>query len=345
MNGWRDHTERCSSEPAGGCAVPDARAHPFEVCCADPGTVPPPDGCTAGEPAPEDPPDEVRAAKALFRLRFGQGWGCERCGHVRCTQLKTRPRVFTCNRCRHPFTVTAGTAFHRCRLPLVQVFAAARLLCRPRSISARALAAALGVGVETAWSLGHRLRSGFLDAPDVSLDGDDLIVTQTSFARRPSRGEPKPSRHDRARFVLLWNQSRRVVGLAGWPDPAGVRRFVDRHSRAERPAAAPMPMAGHPAVIGDGTHRGVSTRWLPMYVASIVGWTNGALDGRDPVALTLERGLRCRRYPFARLRPRPPLPLPPRDDAAVARVLEWEGPTRCGPVPLPSECACGQAHA
>jgi hypothetical protein len=253
--------------------------------------------------------------------------------------------VFTCNRCRHPLTVTAGTAFHRLRLPLVKLFAAARLLCGPGSISARSLAAALDVGVETAWSLGHRLRAGFLDAPDVSLGGDDLIITQTSFSRRASRGEPKPTRRDRAPFVLLWDQTRRAVGVAGWPDPAGVRRFVDRHARAEQPAAAPMPLAGHPAQIGDGTHRGVSIRWLPLYVTSIVGWTNGELDGRDPVALTLEWGLRSRRYPFARLRPRAPLPLPPGDDAAMERVFEWDSPTRCTPVPLPSECACGLAHA
>src|SRR5262249_36517577 len=109
------------------------------------------------------PKDEYSAAELLFYLRFGGDWTCA-CGHRRCTHLRTRPRLFECNACGRTISVTAGTSLHGCRVPLMKVAEAARLLSIPDgSISARSLARRLGVCVETAWSLAHRLRIGFLD--------------------------------------------------------------------------------------------------------------------------------------------------------------------------------------
>lgn len=295
------------------------------------------DLCADGAPDPLAPPDEYAAAHALFQLRFADDWGCESCGHRRCTQLRSRPRIFCCNRCDHPFSVTAGTTLHRCRVPLVKVFAAARLLCRPGvSISARALAKALGLGLETAWSLGHRLRAGFLDAPPARLSSE-VAMTSPSIPQRLPKGERSRSPlGERVRFVLLADRSRRVAAVAGHPDDAGLRRFLDRHADIDQPEPGAVRLTYDPTTIGRDTHVALSDRWLPLYLAAVVGWQNAGLDGKDPAALTLRLALSLRGHPFARLRPRRPR-LRHRTarelEAARDRVHAWDDDVRCAPVP------------
>lgn len=250
-----------------------------------------------------EPADEYAAAQILFRLRFPNGWGCAECGHLKWTHLRSRPRIFECNRCGRAHSVTAGTALHRCRIPLVKVVAAARLLCRAGvSVSARALARILDLGVEAAWMLGHRLRAGFLDATPVRLD-DDVVLSYEWFRRRKERGERRGGvQRPLAWFSVLWDWSHRAAGATGSLDPFEARRFVDRHTAAATPIWGPL-MFTDPDRIGNRTHRGVSERWLSMYVAAIFAWRNARIDGRDPPSVALQAALRCDRFPFRRLRP------------------------------------------
>ncbi len=266
-----------------------------------------------------EPEDEYSAALILFRLRYQHGWGCEECGHLRWTHLRARPRIFECNRCGRGHSVTAGTALHRCRIPLVKVVAAARLLCRAGvSVSARSLARILDLGVEAAWMLGHRLRAGFLDAPAVRLDVD-VVLSYEWFRRRKERGEKRGGvQRPLAWFTVLWDWSHRAAGATGSLDRFEARRFLDRHTDAATPICGQL-MFTDPRRIGNSTHRGVSERWLSLYVAAIFAWRNARIDGRDPPSVALALALRCDRYPFRRLRPKLPY-VRPSDAASEARA-------------------------
>lgn len=292
-----------------------------------------PSCCAPGEPGEERVDDEYTAARLLFRLRFGDDWGCAGCGHPRWTQLRVRPRIFECNRCGHPLSVTADTALHRCRVPLTKVLVAARLLSRPGvSISARSLAKVLDVGLETAWSLGHRLRTGFLAAPAARLT-DETVWWFPFVPGRLPRGERSRSPlGERVGFVVLADRSRHLAVETGRPDEAGLRRFLDRHTDGRLPAPGPVRLVYDPTHIGTFTHFGVSDRWLPLYVAAIAGWQNAAVDGWRPDEVTLRTALRCRTRPFAKVRPHRPR-FPPRPhhlvEAERLRVDTWDHPAPC----------------
>lgn len=250
--------------------------------------------------------DEYTAAELLFHLRFGEDWGCERCGHRQCTHLRSRPRVFECNSCGTPTSVTSGTSLHRCRLPLGVVLRAAHLLSgSSRSISSRALARTLGVGLETAWTLAHRLRTGFREALGPRL-GPDVVLSPVNVRSRPPWRKRQVGLFSVAALRVLWDQSHQVVVITGKTDPSGLRRFVDRHSDVERPFCGPYLLPDSPWVAVNQTHRGVSERWLPLYAHAMAGWHNARTRGEPATVATLRSALRSGHHPFRRLRPRAP---------------------------------------
>jgi hypothetical protein len=250
--------------------------------------------------------DDYTAAEVLFQLRYGGDWGCERCGHRRCTHLRSRPRLFECNACGKSISVTAGTALNRCRLPLVVVLrAAARLSSSVRSISARALARELELTVETAWSLAHRLRAGFLEAHTPRM-GPDVVLSPVSVRSRPPWRRRRIGLFPFASITVLWDRSHRVVVTPGRPDPYGTRAFVDRHANVERPVCGRYLLPDRPWDATARTHRGVSDRWMPMYVHAMAGWHNARVERAAGAVETLRVTLRCGRHPFRTLRPAAP---------------------------------------
>ncbi len=62
-------------------------------------------------------PDEASCWQALRRYRWPHGFRCPRCGHHRSYAIADR-RLEQCQRCRYQASVTAGTVFHRTRVPL-----------------------------------------------------------------------------------------------------------------------------------------------------------------------------------------------------------------------------------
>jgi transposase-like protein len=62
-------------------------------------------------------PDEASCWQALRRYRWPHGFQCPRCGHRRSYAIADR-RLEQCQHCRYQASVTAGTVFHRTRVPL-----------------------------------------------------------------------------------------------------------------------------------------------------------------------------------------------------------------------------------
>ena len=91
-------------------------------------------------------PTEEACWRYLRRLRWPRGFRCPRCGHGRSYFLQRR-RLEQCTACRYQAWVTAGTIFHRTRLPLrvwfVVIFFVAR---HKQGISALQLQRDTGIG-------------------------------------------------------------------------------------------------------------------------------------------------------------------------------------------------------
>ena len=132
-------------------------------------------------------PDEQACWKALRRARWPQGFVCSRCGHRRSSWISTR-RLEQCGQCRYQCSVTAGTVFHRTRLPLLTWFWAIFFVARhKKGISALQLQRDTGIGsYETAWTLLHKLRSVLRPRARDRLAG--LVEADESYVGGPDRG-------------------------------------------------------------------------------------------------------------------------------------------------------------
>lgn len=94
----------------------------------------------------------------LFQIRWPDGFSCPRC---KTTKIWTvRGMLYQCASCGYQSSVTAGTIFHRTRMPLPLLFRAIWWVTSQKNgASALGLKRILGLGsYETAWALLHKFR-------------------------------------------------------------------------------------------------------------------------------------------------------------------------------------------
>ena len=118
-------------------------------------------------------PNEESCWALLRHERWSRGFVCPRCGSRGSHFIGTRS-LEQCRRCRYQASVTAGTVFHRTRVPLRVWFLAVFFLGRhKKGISALQFQKDAGLGsYQTAWTLLHKLRSGLGPRPADRLTGD-----------------------------------------------------------------------------------------------------------------------------------------------------------------------------
>ncbi len=117
-------------------------------------------------------PDEAACWKALRRLRWPHGFRCPRCSHRRSYPIAKR-RLEQCQRCGYQASVTAGTVFHKTRVPLRIWFLGIFFVARHKQgISALQFQRDTGLGsYQTAWTLLHKVRSALWHRPEHRLRG------------------------------------------------------------------------------------------------------------------------------------------------------------------------------
>jgi len=132
-------------------------------------------------------PDEEACWQALRQVRWPEGFRCPRCGHEGSSRIATRG-LEQCRGCRYQCSLTAGTVFHRTRVPLRTWFWAIYFLARhKKGISALQLQRDTGLGsYQTAWALLHKLRSALGPRPEDRLVG--LVELDESYVGGPERG-------------------------------------------------------------------------------------------------------------------------------------------------------------
>jgi hypothetical protein len=164
-------------------------------------------------------PDEQACWTTLRQARWPEGFVCPRCEHEVSSWISTR-RLEQCCRCRYQCSVTAGTVFHRTRIPLLTWFWAIFFVARHKQgISALQLQRNTGLGsYQAAWTLLHKLRSTLHYRPEGQLAGlvevDETYVGGHERGRRGGREvlnksivvgavEQRPHTAGRARLSVL----------------------------------------------------------------------------------------------------------------------------------------------
>lgn len=106
---------------------------------------------------------EESCLQAVFHARWPKGFVCPRCGHSDGTKLSKR-RAIQCGSCRRQTSITAGTVFHKSKVPLMTWFWLIFLVTQDKGgISTMRAANLLGMHYTTVWNLMHKLRDSMAD--------------------------------------------------------------------------------------------------------------------------------------------------------------------------------------
>jgi transposase-like protein len=104
-------------------------------------------------------PDELSAIKHFEKIRWGKKTKCAYCGSDKIGE-RNKDHRFHCKKCQKSFSVTTNTMLHNTRLPLkTWLYAFGIVSDAKKGVSAKQLERNLGVHYETAWTIGHKIRS------------------------------------------------------------------------------------------------------------------------------------------------------------------------------------------
>ena len=146
----------------------------------------------------------------LFRLRFPNGFVCQKCGCTEYYPVCGR-NTFQCRACRHQTSVTAETVMHRTHLPLTAWFWAIYLCATDkRGISAVQLSRTLNICYESAWYLLHRIRRAMAQRDENYALSGMLRWTTATWAEQRTTASVVAGRTRRRSW---WRCQKRKTGL------------------------------------------------------------------------------------------------------------------------------------
>lgn len=128
---------------------------------------------------------EETCVKALFDIRWPEGFQCPRCQHKGTYFISTRRLpLFECPSCKTQTSLIAGTVMEGSRTSLRRWFQAIFLHAQPQSVNAVQLSHIIGVTYKTAWLICHKLRYAMTQAESNELLGGLVRVSEAIYARR-----------------------------------------------------------------------------------------------------------------------------------------------------------------
>lgn len=172
--------------------------------------------------------DEAAAFERLEQIVWPNGPVCPRCGctgrirpleGVRTKPSKKHPEGIVrnglkkCYDCRNQFTVRKGTVFEDSPVPLHIWFQAAYLLCSSKKgVSSNQLARTLGVTLQTAWFMSHRLREAMRTGGLAPMGGagGTVEVDETFIGMRKGAVKRRGYAHKNAVLSLVDRDTKQV---------------------------------------------------------------------------------------------------------------------------------------
>jgi transposase-like protein len=145
---------------------------------------------------------EEACAAHLLKLRWPNGFSCPRCRHERAYRIQRRRGLYQCAGCRYQVSLTAGTVFHKTRLPLQVWFWAIFLVAHDkRGVSARMLARELEIGYPAAWLMLHKIRKAMGDR-DAAYALAGIVELDDAYFGAPTQGGKRGRGTEKASVLI-----------------------------------------------------------------------------------------------------------------------------------------------
>ncbi|MGO9005589.1 MAG: IS1595 family transposase [Beijerinckiaceae bacterium] len=159
--------------------------------------------------------DEEAAFERLEAIVWANGPVCPKCGcsgrisalnGVKDKKGRERLGLKKCYDCRGQFTVRVGTIFERSHVPLHIWFQGAYLMCSSKKgVSSNQLHRTLGVTLQTAWFMSHRLREAVRTGSLAPMGGTGgtVEIDETFIGKKPGASKRRGYAHKNAVLSLV----------------------------------------------------------------------------------------------------------------------------------------------
>jgi len=178
---------------------------------------------------------EEACLQAIFKARWPRGFLCPRCGHSDGTKLSKR-RAIQCCSCRRQTSVTAGTVFHKSKIPLMTWMWLIFLMTQDKGgISTMRAANLLGMHYTTVWNLMHKLREAMADRLEGPMLSGFVEIDDAFFGgkSRKKRGRGASNKKQVCVMVERLNQKAGDAAMVVLLDQRGATLVKAVESRLE----------------------------------------------------------------------------------------------------------------
>lgn len=138
---------------------------------------------------------EKDCLERIAKMRWPDGFVCTGCGFAGKSYRVRKGRVIQCGGCKRQTSITAGTIFHRSRMPLVYWFWMIYLVAEDKGgASASRISRQLGIRHETIWLNLQKIRAAMKNRDDqYSLAGfielDEAFFGRAATAKKPDKAD------------------------------------------------------------------------------------------------------------------------------------------------------------
>jgi transposase-like protein len=140
--------------------------------------------------------------EAISEYRWPRGFICPKCSHNDGHRLSKR-RAIQCTLCRAQTSITAGTLFHKTKIPLTVWFLLIFLMSQDKGgISAVRAAELLDMHYTTVWNLMHKIREAMATKQDHELLSGFVEIDDAFFGGK-TKGKPGRALNNKRQVVVM----------------------------------------------------------------------------------------------------------------------------------------------
>jgi transposase-like protein len=153
-------------------------------------------------------PSESACREYLVKMRWPEGARCDTCESTKLDLIKTR-QVYECRGCRRQISATAGTIFHKSRIPLQKWFWAIFLMATSKKgTSMLYLQQQLGIkSYRATWMMGHKIRSAMIEREELYTLTGTVQTDEILIGGKGNSKSKNPAKTNKTPFLMTVSES------------------------------------------------------------------------------------------------------------------------------------------